>query len=603
MVPTASHPTEHLLWPNRLLLKLRRALSGTQEEQGLTWFEYSSFSQSRYISEFLLSFAFVSTHTHFSLRRGNEVFIRSAPVIKLPEGASEAEHLALLGLLNSSTACFWLKQVCQDKGNRGGERSTGRWAWESFYEFTGTKLQEFPLPKQLPQLLGRSLDSLAQELSGHAPSAICAAGAPTRARLDAAREAWDRISQRMVALQEELDWEVYHSYGLLTADQRSQLTDPSPTATTIPQVRLGERAFEILMARKIASGDADVEAETAWFDRHGSTPVTEIPPHWPAWYQAIVQARIDTISTRRDLALIERPECKRRWATDPWDKREKAALRTWLLDRCEDKSLWFHVLNDFEQPRTLTIAQLADELEKLPDSKAILNTARLYATHLGKPNLSLTQVLTDVVDAEHVPYLAEYRYKDTGLRKRAQWEGVWEQQREEDRTGERLNIPVPPKYTSADFTKQSYWSNRGKLDVPKERFVSYPDANPDSDPTLLLGWAGWDQRDQASALLSIVSERRKQQDWPTERLVPLLAGIAELMPWLRQWFGEVDEEWGEESAAEEFQSFLDGELAGAQLTPAALGDWRPVKKTRARKAAAVAVKTTTVTTETVEDDE
>lgn len=75
------------------------------------------------------------------------------------------------------------------------------------------------------------------------------------------------------------------------------------------------------------------------------------------------------------------------------------------------------------------------------------------------------------------------------------------------------------------------------------------------------------------------------------------------MPWLRQWFGEVDEEWGEESAAEEFQSFLDGELAGAQLTPAALGDWRPVKKTRARKAAAVAVKTTTVTTETVEDDE
>ncbi|MFJ2156619.1 BREX-2 system adenine-specific DNA-methyltransferase PglX [Streptomyces sp. NPDC087856] len=593
---------EVALWPNRSILRERIAYGKTQLERGLEWFEYSMFFAHRFGGN-TLSFACVATHNHVALDRDSRLFNRHAPVIKLPRSTSEDKHLALLGVLNSSTACFWLKQVCQDKGNRGGERSTGRWAWESFYEFTGTKLQEFPLPKQLPQPLGRSLDSLAQELSGHAPSAICAAGAPIRARLDAAREAWDRISQRMVALQEELDWEVYHCYGLLTADQRSQLTDPSPTATTIPQVRLGERAFEILMARKIASGDADVEAETAWFDRHGSTPVTEIPPHWPVWYQAIVQARIDTISTRRDLALIERPECKRRWATDPWDKREKAALRSWLLDRCEDKSLWFHVLNDFEQPRTLTIAQLADELEKLPDAKAILNTARLYATHLGKPNLSLTQVLTDVVNAEHVPYLAAYRYKDTGLRKRAQWEGVWEQQREEDRTGERLNIPVPPKYTSADFTKQSYWSNRGKLDVPKERFVSYPGANPDSDPTLLLGWAGWDQRDQASALLSIVSERRKQQDWPTERLVPLLAGIAELMPWLRQWFGEVDEEWGEESAAEEFQSFLDGELAGAQLTPTALGDWRPVKKTRARKAAAVAVKTTTVTTETVEDDE
>ncbi|WP_220377833.1 BREX-2 system adenine-specific DNA-methyltransferase PglX [Streptomyces inhibens] len=599
-----SHLVKHSLWPFRTQLANRVIFGKTVIENEYPWYCHLENYSSKLTTAKGISFAFVSTHNHFTLDTQSRLFNRTAPVIKLPEGATEDEHIALLGVLNSSTACFWLKQVCQDKGNRGGERSTGRWAWESFYEFTGTKLQEFPLPAQLPLPLGRSLDSLAQELSSHEPPAVCASEAPTRARLDAAREAWDRTSQRMIALQEELDWEVYHSYGLLTEGQKSQLTDPSLSATTIPQVKLGERAFEILMARKIASGDADVEAETAWFDRHGSTPVTEIPPHWPDWYQAIVQARIDTIPSRRDLALIERPECKRRWATDPWEKREKAALRTWLLDRCEDKSLWFHVLNDFVQPRTLTVAQLADELEKRPDADAILNTAHLYATHLGKPNLSLTQVLTDVVDAEHVPYLAAYRYKDTGLRKRAQWEAVWEQQREEDRTGERLDIPVPPKYASADFTKQSYWSNRGKLDVPKERFVSYPDANPDSDPTLLLGWAGWDQRDQASALLNIVSDRRKQQDWPAERLVPLLAGIAELMPWLRQWFGEVDEEWGEESAAEEFQSFLDGELASARLTPAALSDWRPVKKILARRATTTAVKTkTTGTTEMVEDDE
>ncbi|MGX1759755.1 BREX-2 system adenine-specific DNA-methyltransferase PglX [Streptomyces lydicus] len=595
-----SASTERFLWPNRLLLKLRRALSGTQEEQGLAWFEYSSFSPTRYSATHLLSFAFVSTHTHFTLRRGNEAFIRSAPVIKLPEGASADEHLSLLGLLNSSTACFWLKQVCQDKGNRGGERSTGRWAWESFYEFTGTKLQDFPLPTQLPLPLGRALDDLAQEISSHEPSAICASEVPSRAHLCTAREAWNRASQRMIALQEELDWEVYHSYGLLTDAQKARLTVPSSKPANSLQVRLGERAFEIMMARKIASGDADVEAESAWFDRHGSTPVTEIPAHWPEWYRDIVQARIDTITTRRDIALIERPECKRRWATDPWEKREKAALRTWLLDKCEDKSLWFHVLNDFEQPRTLTVGQLADELEKRADAKAILNTASLYAAHLGKPNLSLTQVLQDVVDAEHVPYLAAYRYKDTGLRKRAQWERVWEQQREEDRSGERLNIPVPPKYTSADFLKQSYWSNRGKLDVPKERFVSYPDASPGSDQTLLLGWAGWDQRDQATALLNIVTERRKQQDWSGEQLVPLLAGINELMPWLRQWFGEVDDEWGEESAAEELQSFLDGELAREQLTPAALTEWRPAKKTRAHKATATAK---TAKMKAAEDDE
>ena len=44
-----------------------------------------------------------------------------------------------------------------------------------------------------------------------------------------------------------------------------------------------------------------------------------------------------SIERRRDIGLIERPECKRRWQTEPWEKKERAALRTWLLDRCEDR--------------------------------------------------------------------------------------------------------------------------------------------------------------------------------------------------------------------------------------------------------------------------
>ncbi|WP_406506015.1 BREX-2 system adenine-specific DNA-methyltransferase PglX [Streptomyces sp. NBC_00212] len=588
-------------WPCRTELQNGLVFGKTREERDMAWNEYAMLSSSAEFNDSLITFSCVATHNHFSLSDKSLLHNQHAPVVQFRKGKESGNPIALLGILNSSSACFWLKQVSQPKG--GTDNSSGggnRWSpepWIERYEFTGTKLKEFPLPAQLPLRLGHSLDTLAQELATYEPSAVCTADAPpTHARLATAHGTWTHTRQRMIALQEELDWEVYHSYGLLTDVEKARLTAPSPAPTTIPQVKLGERAFEIVLARKQAAG----EIETAWFDRHGSTPVTEIPSHWPDWYQDIVQARIDTIASRRDLALIERPECKRRWATDPWEKREKAALRTWLLDRCEDKSLWFHVLNDFEQPRTLTVGQLADELEKRADAKAILNTASLYAAHLGKPNLTLTQVLQDVVDAEHVPYLAAYRYKDTGLRKRAQWEDVWAQQREEDRTGERLNIPVPPKYTSADFLKQSFWSNRGKLDVPKERFVSYPDASPGSDPTLLLGWAGWDQRDQATALLNIVSERRKQQDWSGEQLVPLLAGINELMPWLKQWFGEVDDEWGEESAAEEFQSFLDGELAREQLTPAALTEWRPAKKTRARKAMTTAK---TAKQKAAEDDE
>ena len=84
---------------------------------------------------------------------------------------------------------------------------------------------------------------------------------------------------------------------------------------------------------------------------------------------------------------------------------------------------------------------------------------------------------------------------------------------EEDRTERRLDIPVPPNYTSADFVKNSYWRLRGKLDVPKERFISYPYASSDSDDSLMLGWAGWDHREQAHALITLIEERSSADGW------------------------------------------------------------------------------------------
>ena len=74
----------------------------------------------------------MTTHNHFVLDRGGKVFKQSAPVIKLPLGASEDEHLALLGVLNSSTACFWLKQVSHSKGNEGYFAGFKAEAWERF---------------------------------------------------------------------------------------------------------------------------------------------------------------------------------------------------------------------------------------------------------------------------------------------------------------------------------------------------------------------------------------------------------------------------------------------------------------------------------------
>jgi hypothetical protein len=582
------------IWPFRTNLGNRATFTkGTYFSDGRPWYEWHQLPKDEGAHAWSIAFAEVATHNHFVLDRGGKVFKQTAPVIKLPKEASEDQYLELVAVLNSSVAAFWLKQVCHKKGGSagsGGGKADQPWSWS--YQLNSTKLEPFPLPARLPLALGRALDVAAQKLASHEPFAICDSKvAPTRASIDAAHFAHTATREQMIALQEELDWDVYGAYGLVQLseadDQRLTVADLG----ALPPVKLGQRAFEIVLARKVAAG----EVETAWFSRHRSTPVTEIPAHWPDWYRAIVHNRIDVIDKRKDIALIERPECKRRWASQPWEKSEKEALRTWLLDRAEDRRLWFTLRDGFEQPRPLTISQLADELVKLaPDVFAV---AALYAAaHLGKRDLPLEAVLAEVLDAEHVPYLAALRYKDTGLRKRAQWEEVWELQREEDATGERRNIPLPPKYASSDFTKASYWSNRGKLDVPKERFVSYPDAGPDADPTLLLGWAGWDHRDQAQALVNLVKDRTSQLSWDNARITPLLAALSELMPWVRQWYGTDDREWGG-NAAEEFGTFLDTERAKRALTAEQLTSWRPAPKTRGRKPATTA--RTAKTTDTV----
>ena len=235
-----------------------------------------------------------------------------------------------------------------------------------------------------------------------------------------------------------------------------------------------------------------------------------------------MQRRIEVIESDRNIALIERPECKRRWATDGWDAMQAKALRDWLLDRLEAPELWG------DRPIPQSVAQLADRVRHDDDFRAVLE---LWA---GRDDYDLTRTLAKLVADEHVPFLPAYRYKPSGLRKRAQWERTWTQQRLED-AGEDVDIKVPPKYTSADFAKPSYWRARGKLDVPKERFISYPKAGRDGDGTELLGWAGWDHLAQAQALATVYLDRKLQAAWPAERLLPLLAGIAELEPWLHQW--------------------------------------------------------------------
>jgi hypothetical protein len=191
--------------------------------------------------------------------------------------------------------------------------------------------------------------------------------------------------------------------------------------------------------------------------------------------------------------------------------------------------------------------------------------------------------VAELVESESVPFLPKLRYKATGLRKRVVWERTWDLQRQEDAGKDVGDIPVPPKYTSADFLKTDFWRLRGKLDVPKERWVSYPHCQTDGDPSLLVGWAGWNHLQQVEALVGYY-DARKREGWDARRLTPLLAGLDQLLPWVHQWHPEVVEEFGE-SAGTSYQTLLKQDAHELGLTLEDVRNWTPPEKARKARAA------------------
>ncbi|MFI6548533.1 BREX-2 system adenine-specific DNA-methyltransferase PglX [Streptomyces prunicolor] len=573
--PSGSTPGERfflesrVLWPGRTVLRRSLMFSKTKEQRGLPWSNYAFHKEDRLQAECLITFPVVATHNHFSFERRGKVFNQHAPVIKLREGASEEEYLRLLGLLNSSTACFWLQQVSHNKGEGGGARvdagysAMGSEAWKNSFEFTGTKLQEFPLPANYPPALSIALDAHVQQLAATSPSALAEKEAPTVSVLREAKARWTSLRGRVIALQEELDWQVYSLYGLHDEDFRAP-------ENSVPELALGERSFEIVLARAVERG----ELQTEWFERHGSTPITEIPARWPEPYKAVVRKRINAMEQSRAIRTMERPEYKRRWKTDGWEALQEQALRSWLLDRMENRDHWF---DENGQPAILTLARLTDALSRDED---FVSVAKLYA-----PRKELAKVVAELITDEHVPFLSALRYKPSGLKKRADWEGVWDLQRKEDAAPDepakrkiRDSIPVPPKYTSADFLRPSYWKARGKLDVSKERFVSYGQINAATPE--LFGWAGWDQREQAQALATYFTNTALS----TEEITPFLAGLLELQPWLYQWHNEFDMVYSG-SPADFFAVYRQQKQGEHGLTDDDLRNWQPPAATRGRRAA------------------
>ncbi len=190
-------------WFLRTNLEQRRTFQGVMADAGLAWWDFMQHTGSAYSTPLSITFSNVATHNHFALNRGSTVFSAHAPVIKLPVVASVEEHLQLVGLLNSSVACFWMKQVSHNKGasvdSKGARQTTV--AWDNFYEHDGTKLQQFPLPDgAYPVDLAARLDAAASELASLQPADIADEAPPLRPTLGAARARADVVFAGLVSL-------------------------------------------------------------------------------------------------------------------------------------------------------------------------------------------------------------------------------------------------------------------------------------------------------------------------------------------------------------------------------------------------------------------
>ena len=188
---------------------------------------------------------------------------------------------------------------------------------------------------------------------------------------------------------------------MLPASTASLSEDLRYDGDDLPELALGQRAFEIVMARQMAKGELDnVLVRAARLDAHHRTA-----GHWPDAYRKLVERRIKIIETNKEIGLIERPEYKRRWNDEPWQEQQQRALRNWLLDRLESPRYWSDPKR--HEPTLQSTAQLAD---KASGDHDFLQVAALYR---GRPDFDVAALVNELVESESVPFLPVLRYKPT----------------------------------------------------------------------------------------------------------------------------------------------------------------------------------------------
>ncbi len=162
----------------------------------------------------------------------------------------------------------------------------------------------------------------------------------------------------MVAAQEELDWYVYRLYGLVDEDLTIPLGRRARDRAGGAGVRgrAGPRGWP-RATRRPRGSPGTVRC------RSPSCPPTGRPTTGPLCSAGWTRSRSNPA-----IRLLERPEFKRRWASESWESMEKSALQGWLLDRLEEPALW----SDQSGPRVLSVSQLATAMRGEDGLRSVL---------------------------------------------------------------------------------------------------------------------------------------------------------------------------------------------------------------------------------------
>lgn len=421
--PTLCIELEQFLLPRKDFLSVRTQFHKTQLEAGLQWFEYREFHRKGATK--VIGYPEITTHNHFIFSSTSRVFVQTAPVIRLPALAPVEDNFLVGALMNSSTALFWLKQKCFNKGaGKEGEKDR--------YVYAAKKVQKIPVPKGIagrlrygvfrkanrgdfeaelnqewrdekasvaaalermclvcwtrgigfPKLAmskvfekpGDAYDGWNRTLSGYtAPHPLIAQPFDTAQELLAlkskAKEERERLRREMIALQEEMDWLVYAAYGLLPQDHLAVGLGVMD-AVHPWEVALGQRPFELAAI-------------------HAGPPVD--------WYEKRKQlwlARLEVIPTNEHIARIEQPVYKRRWVPPDYEKEFEEGFKWWLREKAE------FFLEQAADGGPISLEDWAAALWKDPRVRA---AAEVYNGSPVASSKKFEPILKEAVEEETVP--------------------------------------------------------------------------------------------------------------------------------------------------------------------------------------------------------